>query len=198
MKPIERSEVLGLGEYEQIRDHFRARVLALKQKRRVAIGDRMSALFENRDTVLLQIQEMIRTERISEERAVRHEIETYNELVPEAGQLSFTLFIEIADREERERTLVACAGMEKTVSLSVAGERIPATVTARAGLSATRTTAVQYYLVDLSEGAARRIIEGAGPVALVVDHPAYRAEGVISPATMKQLAADLTPGQGFS
>lgn len=192
MLPIQRSEVLGFGDYEQIRERFRARVLAQKAKRRVGIGDRMSALFENRDTVLLQIQEMLRTERISEEKAVQHEIDTYNDLVPGERQLSFTLFIEIDDREERERMLVACAGMEKAVYLEVDGERFPAAITARAGLSDARTTAVQYYLVDLSEDCAQHFRDGkVAEAALVVDHPAYRQHGALRPETIAQLAADL-------
>ena len=192
MKPIERSEVLGLGDYEQIRERFRARVLEQKQKRRVSIGHRMSALFENRDTVLLQIQEMLRTERITEEKAIQHEIETYNELVPKAGQLSFTLFVEVDDRDERERMLVACAGMEKAVYLSVDGERFPATITSRAGLSDSRTTAVQYYLVDVGDEAAERLREGhVKQVTLGVDHPAYRQHAALSAETIAQLGGDL-------
>ncbi|MGH7294287.1 MAG: DUF3501 family protein, partial [Polyangiaceae bacterium] len=93
MKPIERGEILGLAEYERVREQFRARVIALKKHRRVAVGPKATAVFENRDTVLLQIQEMLRTERITREEAVQHEIDTYNELVPRAGEVSCTLMI---------------------------------------------------------------------------------------------------------
>src|SRR5689334_6801955 len=106
MRPIERSEILGLGPYEQIRDRFRARVIDEKKARRVALGEHLTVVFENRDTVLLQIQEMLRTERITTESAIAHEIETYNELVPAEGELSVTLFVEIPDKETRDRLLV--------------------------------------------------------------------------------------------
>src|SRR5690242_11995154 len=106
MRPIERSEILPIGEYETIRDRFRGRVIEEKRRRRVVLGERMSAVFENRDTVLLQIQEMLRTERISSPSGIEHEIETYNELLPGPGQLSVTLFVEIPDKAERDRTLV--------------------------------------------------------------------------------------------
>src|SRR4029079_12688095 len=82
MKLIDRGEVLGLAEYETIRDRFRTRVIEEKKVRRVKLGPQASCVFENRDTVLLQIQEMLRTERITREAAVLHEIETYNQLVP--------------------------------------------------------------------------------------------------------------------
>ncbi len=78
---VERSEVLPLGEYEAVREPFRARVIEEKKRRRVKLGDRVTVLFESHDTVLLQVQEMLRTERISRENAVAHEIETYNALL---------------------------------------------------------------------------------------------------------------------
>src|SRR5690349_24506610 len=99
MRPIERSEVLPIGEYEAIRERFRARVITEKRPRRVRIGEHLSAVFENRDSVMLQIQEMLRTERITSEHAVMHEIETYNDLIPGSDELSVTLFVEIPSKE---------------------------------------------------------------------------------------------------
>jgi hypothetical protein len=123
MKPIARSEVMGLADYEAIRDRFRARVIQEKRERRVALGPHASCLFENRDTVLLQIQEMLRTERITREAAILHEIETYNELVPKAHELSATILIEIEEKEIRERFLVDAHGMR--VAHRVRGARTP-------------------------------------------------------------------------
>lgn len=117
MRTIERSEILPIGDYEQVRAHFRARVIAEKRPRRVKLGDHLSAVFENRDTVLLQIQEMLRTERISSEPAVKHELETYNELIPRENELSVTLFVEIPDRELRDRMLIELAGLERYVGI---------------------------------------------------------------------------------
>src|SRR5579872_7468158 len=88
MKRIDPGEILGLAPYEQVRDKFRARVIAEKKARRVQLGPVVSLLFENHDTVLLQIQEMLRTERITRPAAIQHEIDTYNELVPGPNELS--------------------------------------------------------------------------------------------------------------
>lgn len=193
MKPIDRSEVMTLGDYEQIRERFRARVLDEKRRRRALIGDCVSVLFENRDTVLLQIQEMLRTERITQEKAISHEIDTYNELVPGDGQLSFTLFIEVDEREKREQMLVECAGMERSVYLEVDGERVMASLTTRAGVSDARTTAVQYYLIDLPEETGHRIATGkANQIVLGIDHPRYPQRAVLAPEVVAQLRADLT------
>ena len=191
MRLIDRTEVLSLGDYEAIRDNFRRRVLAEKRDRRANVGDRMSVIFENRDTVLLQIQEMLRTERITSEKGIAHEIETYNDLVPGEHQLSFTLFIEVDEKEAREALLVAAAGMERHVALEVDGTAHPATLTDRAGLSDQRTSAVQYYKVDLPSEVAAKLQSRDATVALVVDHPAYTARADLSARALAQLAADL-------
>jgi len=190
MKPIERAELMDLGAYEQVREHFRARVIAVKQVRYVALGSNITLLFENRDTVLFQIQEMLRTERITSEKAIAHELDTYNELVPGRSELSATAFIEYPERDERERMLVALAGVEDDFYLEAGGERLSVIPDAR-GTDPSRTMAVQYVKFPLGE-AARAAVQGRrGPVRIGVDHPAYRSVTTLSDATLASLADDL-------
>lgn len=190
MKPIERSEILAIGEYEAVRGPFRARVLAAKQARYLPLGPNMTVLFENRDSALLQIQEMLRTERITGEAAIRHEIETYNELVPGDHELSTTIFVEYAEAEERDRMLAALAGLESRFYVTIDGERLPGTPDPR-GTDPSRTMAVHYVKVPLTATAASAVRERRGTITFGVDHPAYAAEAVIPPATLASLAADL-------
>jgi len=197
VKPIERGELLGLAEYEAIRERFRARVIAEKRLRRVALGPKASALFENRDTVLLQIQEMLRTERITRPAAIDHEIETYNENVPGDGELSCTVMIEIADRAEREAFLSDAAGFERHVWLVTDDRRIRARLIPHGGQLQDRTTAVHYFKFDLPDElltALRSAREGGSAwpaVGLQVDHPAYAAQTALPRETLAQLADDL-------
>ena len=128
MKPIERGEVLGLAEYEKIREQFRARVIGAKKARRVQVGPKVSVVFENRDTVLMQIQEMLRTERITREGAIQHEIDTYNQHIPGKDELFATVMIEVPDRDEREAFLAKARGFERHVALVVDGERVDSDV----------------------------------------------------------------------
>ena len=124
MKPIERGEILGLADYEAIREHFRARVIAGEEGApRARSATHASCVFENRDTVLMQIQEMLRTERITREAAILHEIETYNELVPGDHELSATVLIEIDDKADREKFLVEAKGLDRAFALLVDGAR---------------------------------------------------------------------------
>jgi Protein of unknown function (DUF3501) len=192
MKLVERSEILDLGPYEQVRESFRRRIIELKRMRRIEIGSNITALFENHDTVLYQIQEMLRTERITREDAVLHELETYNELIPGKDELSVTFFIEYPDRDERERMLAALAGVEDKFYIDVAGTRVPVRNETRGTLS-DRTTAVQYTKFALPHAAADIVRSGAkATVALSVDHPAYRARAELLPRTIEEIARDLT------
>ncbi|MBX3186893.1 MAG: DUF3501 family protein [Labilithrix sp.] len=198
MKPIERGEVMGLADYEMIREHFRGRIIEEKRGRRVALGPNASCIFENRDTVLLQIQEMLRTERITRESAILHEIETYNELVPGDREISATVLLEIDDKEERERFLFEAKGLDRSFALVVAGERCPGKHDA-AREHPDRTTAVHYLKFPLTapaEKALRAVLQKkARPselaIELVVEHPRYSARTTLPPPLVESLAQDL-------
>ena len=196
MKPIERGEVLGLADYETIRERFRARVVGEKKLRRVALGPNVTVVFENRDTVLLQIQEMLRTERITREAAIVHEIETYNQLVPARDELSCTLMIEVIDIAERDALLVAAKGFERHVAIVIAGVPFPAMWDKTRELE-DRASAVHYLKFPLSERAAdslRNAAKGTETMTqalLTVDHPAYKARAALPAETIVSLAEDL-------
>jgi hypothetical protein len=172
MKPIERGEVLALADYETIRPRFRARVIDEKKRRRVSLGPRATVLFENRDSVLLQIQEMLRTERITREAAIAHELETYNEFIPGERELSCTVMLEIADKDEREKFLLDARGIESAFSIVVAGERAMGRTTPDRILP-DRASAVIYLKFTLSERAMKGFASGP---SLEVDHAAYQAK----------------------
>lgn len=191
MLKVTRSEILSIAEYELIRPHFRARVIAEKVPRRVIVGDYISVLFENHDSVLLQIQEMLRTERITSEPAIQHEIDTYNDLIAGPDQLSFTLFVELPDQQERERMLVELAGLETAVAIEVDGVRCPAQQRLPEAHMPTRTTAVHYFKVQLPPAAAEALRQRRASAALRVDHPRLTLHRPLSPETLAALAADL-------
>ena len=132
MEKVRRADVLDLVAYEKARDAMRARIIDRKRNRRVSVGDNITVLFENRDTVLFQIQEMVRTERIVHDDKVQDEIDAYNALIPDAGELSATLFIEIPElsrmaQDEVRRTVNRFQGLDKDgVWLVIGAHRVPA------------------------------------------------------------------------
>jgi hypothetical protein len=194
MKKVERGEILGLAEYEQIRPQFRARIIEDKKERRVLVSEEISVVFENHDTALFQIQEMLRTERISKEAAILHELETYNELVPGPGELSATMFVEIADAATRERRLAELAGLEHNIALEVLGSKVRGRNETR-GVLPDRTTAVHYLKFPLGEELAKRFVarckEGPGGTFFVLEHPKLSVRKEIPPQTARSLAEDL-------
>ena len=130
MKKIDASELLDLTAYEKAREAMRAAIIELKKNRRVSIGDRVTLLFENRETVLFQIQEMVRTERIVDDAKVQDELDTYNALIPDPGELSATLFIEIPgiarmNHDEQIAAVNRFQGLDHEAVFLVLGEARP-------------------------------------------------------------------------
>src|SRR5262245_3415147 len=97
MRKVKRSDVLDYKTYNDGREAFRARILDEKAKRRVHVGEHLTFLFESTDTILYQVQEMMRLEQTVRESEIQHEIDTYNQLLGDAGELGCTLLIEIDD-----------------------------------------------------------------------------------------------------
>jgi hypothetical protein len=190
MRKVSRSEILDLGAYEQVRERFRGRMIEEKRHRRVAVGPSMTFIFENHDTVLLQIQEMLRTERISAEPAIAHEIETYNDLVPGTHELSATLMLEFDDPAVRARMSTELADLEANVFLRLGDREYPATFRPLPGEEPGRLPSVNYVRFALDASAAERL-GGDKEAVLVVRHPAYAAEGAVPDATRRALRADL-------
>src|ERR1035437_8069645 len=102
MQPISISEIKNIAEYELEREGWRPRMMALKDRRRIRVGEHLTFLFENRDTVRYQIQEMVRIERMVKPDDIRREVETYNELIPARGEFAGSLLIEYETPEERD------------------------------------------------------------------------------------------------
>src|SRR5438552_9035104 len=112
MKALEPSEILNLVEYEKVRDVRRRQIVELKKARRVSLGRYLTFVFENRATVWFQIQEMVRAERIVDEAKIAEEVEVYSALLPQPGELSATLMIEIAEAAEIKPVLDTLLGID--------------------------------------------------------------------------------------
>ena len=196
MRKIEPSDLKNLHEYELIRDDWRKEIIAVKARRRVLLGPTISVVFENRLTVLNQIQEMCRAERIVKPDAVQAEIDVYNDLLPGPGEVAATLFVEIPRIEEVQPGLDRLIGMDdgKSLWLEIGGNRAYARFLEGQGRQ-DRIAAVQYvrFPVGTGEGLRDAILNDSVPVALVIDHAAYRARTEISAETRRELAADLEP-----
>jgi hypothetical protein len=189
MHKIILDDILGFAAYEKVRQQFREDIIEKKKKRRIAVGDKVSIVFENRDTVIFQIQEMLRAERITDLDKIREEIAVYNELIPNPGELSATLFLEIEDQANLRENLLEFLGIDEAVSLKIGSHLVPGRF--EAGRSKEdKISAVQYVSFPLN-AEARQALLGGEPAELVIDHPNYKARAVLSAEARQSLAQDL-------
>src|SRR5438034_6533108 len=100
MRLLETSEILNLVEYERVRETRRREIIELKKRRRVSVGRYLTFVFENRETVWFQVQEMVRAERIVDDAKIAEEVEVYNALLPVPGELAATMLMEITASAE--------------------------------------------------------------------------------------------------
>jgi hypothetical protein len=183
--------------YERERTEFRQHVIALKQRRRVHVGPVISLVFENRDTIRFQIQEMARVEKLISDEAIETELDIYNPLIPGPGELAATLFIELTSEAELREWLPRLVGVERAVELRLGvGARatvVPAVVDADHEKQLTReevTASVHYVHWQLTPAEVAAF--EAGPVRLAIAHPEYDFEVELEPPTRAELLSDLT------
>jgi hypothetical protein len=180
--PVDRAEILDYVSYEEVRSRILDEVMAQKRSRRVHLGEHLTFLFENHETVRFQIQEMIRVERIVKEADIRHEVDTYNELLGAEGELGATLLIEIDDPSARERLLRQWKTLPRHLYLELpGGEKVYATFDERQ-VGEDRLSSVQYLKFATS---------GRVPVAIGSDHPAAPARALLTEEQRRALASDL-------
>lgn len=181
-------EVKNIAEYELEREKLRPQMMALKDRRRVRVGDHLTFLFENHDTVLYQIQEMMRIERLVRREDIEHEIKTYNELIPKPYGLSASLLIEYESPQERDVWLRQLLGLENHVWMQIADTPAVRASFDTRQISTDRLSSVQYISFQFTPEQAARLREGA---RIIVDHPHYQAETQLTPEQIEELAKDL-------
>jgi hypothetical protein len=189
VRPLTRSDIKGPALYAGIRDDFRKRIIELKRDRRVLIGDRVSMVFENRHTLMLQVEEMLRAESLTSEAQIAAELEVYNQLMPSADSLSATLFIELPNDADARVELGKLVGLDEHVRLHIGAEVVPAHFEPNRS-TADRISAVQYVRFPLSAAAKAALFDERSEVAVQIDHPNYRHRLVASAALRASLARD--------
>jgi Protein of unknown function (DUF3501) len=182
VRAVERDEILDYATYSEGRDAYRAKVMALKAPRRIHVGPYLTFLFENRETIRYQIQEMLLAEKIVKEADVRHELETYNELLGGPGELGATLLIEIESPEERALKLSRWLELPRSIYARCAdGTRVRPAFDPRQ-VSEGRLSSVHYLKFPMA---------GRLPVAIGCELPEIATETVLDDAQSAALREDL-------
>jgi hypothetical protein len=192
MNPLGPDDLVDLEVYARIRADYRRAVIEHKRLRRLAVGENVTLLFEDRETLRFQVLEMLHVERIREPEKVAEELAVYNELMPGPDELSATLFVEITESSRIRAELDRLIGIDEHVSLELGdGGRM-----IRAGfdpkqLEEDRISAVQYIRFRLEPDDAALFTDLDVPAWIRVDHPNYARRVPIDAPLRASLAAGL-------
>lgn len=190
MKPVDYSEILDLTAYEKVRPNFLKQTIDLKRPRRISVGDRLTFIFENRETVIFQIQEMLRAERTVDEHQIKAEISIYNELIPRTQELSATLMIEIPSGEHIRSELDRLVGIDEHVIFQVGSDSLRAEFDPKQ-FEEEKISAVQYVRFNLGPKLSENFHNPDFSVNIQIDHPNYKAKTEIIGESRVSLANDL-------
>jgi hypothetical protein len=186
-------DIVDMRAYERERDDLRREIIELKRVRRVALGPIVTLVFENTTTMRWQVQEMARAERMLRDDQIAHEVATYNDLIPEPGELSATLMIELTSEVALREWLPRLVGIERQLWVVLAdGTRVAGTVSDEDEQRLTRediTAAVHFLKFRFTDEQVEMF--ASGPVHVVVDHGEYDYDVVLTPEQHAQLLGDL-------
>ena len=192
MKKLNKSDLFSLEEYSINRDSFRKKVLEEKQYRKVYIGEHVVLLFENKNTIQYQIQEMLRIEKIFDAEGIEEELDAYNPLIPDGSNLKAVMLIEYPNVEERKEKLKILKGIEKKIWIKV-GSHNKVYAIADEDLERedeTKTSAVHYLRYEFSVSMINDWKNGSS-IVMGIDHENYQSsETIISSDISSSLSGD--------
>lgn len=174
MDKLTREDLLSLEEYSEQRGDFRREVMAHRRERRLAVGPHVTLHFEDRLTVHYQVQEMLRAEKIFDVEGIEDELNAYNPLIPDGGNLKATMMIEYEDVAERRAALARLGGIEHKIWIAASdGDRCHAVADEDLERSSEQRTSAVHFLRFELDGAARDALKREGKLAVGIDHARY-------------------------
>ena len=192
-RKLELSDILDLRAYERVRDERRVEIIEIKRRRRVHLGTVVTLMFENRATMQSQIHEMMRAEKVVSDEQVLEELHAYNPLIPEAGQLSATLFIELTTSEQMLEWLPKLVNIESSIAFQLSdGSTVMAIAEESHAEMLTRgnvTAAVHYIRFEFTPQQVEAF--ASGEVQILCLHPAYVEVAILPEFVVDELLTDL-------
>lgn len=187
MFKLTKDDLIPYEQYIHLYDKFLKEVISEKKVRRIRISDQISGLFENKLTVLYQIQEMIRAERITDHDYLNEMLEVYNDLLPEPNEITMTLFIEIPNQEELRQFNKTIVGIEKQVELIFSQQSVRSYEPGNDENEHESYTQSIHYLHFPLSNEQKAAFMNAETISLQINHPNFQVEKELS----KELIEDL-------
>jgi hypothetical protein len=192
MNLITPHDLQSAAEYEQNRPAIQQHIIALKKRRRITVGALVTLVFENRETLLFQIQEMIRTERIFNPEKIQEECDVYNALLPGEAELSATLFIEITDSDRIQALLDSFKNIDRSDTVALRVGEISIIGQFEAGHSKEdKISAVHFVRFFTTKQFRDLLAHSTMPAFVTITHPSYCAEAPVSPDMRQEWLKDL-------
>lgn len=188
---ITRADIMPMEDYAKVRDDRRRSMSAAKRARRVPVGPDATFYFENYDTMLHQVHEMLYVEQGGEAQ-IEDELRAYNPLIPRGDALVATFMIEIDNAVRRARVLRELAGIEAHVAMTMGDMRVQAVSDDDAERTTPdgKTSSVHFLRFPFTDAQVQAFRADGARVVLAVEHPAYTHMTVLPEDTRKALAAD--------
>lgn len=192
MEKLTHEKLFSLEQYARARPEFRAKVIAHKKNRRVALGAHAALYFEDALTMQYQVQEMLRLERMFEPELIQEELDVYNPLIPDGTNWKATFMVEYPDENERRAALARLMGIEDTVWVRVAGfGKVHPICNEDLDRSAPdKTASIHFMRFELTPEMRAAVKAGAG-IAAGIDHADMTVAVELPEAVRTSLAADL-------
>lgn len=194
MEKIKLADLLDITEYEKIRPESRQEVMDHKKVRRIQLGSEISLTFEDRTTIIFQIQEMMRAERLVHDSQIQVEIDVYNDLIPDQGELSATLFIEITESDQVKEKLHKFLGLTdgESLWLQIGDTKIYAAFE-EGRAEEDKISSVHYIRFTLTKSVQENLKNSAIEAKIGIDQGTYKYTTVLSSDSRKSLINDLRP-----
>ncbi len=190
MKKVDIEDVIPIKEYIKVKNEYTQKILKIKALRRIHLGHYFTFLFENTETILYQIQEMLRIESITDQDGIIHEIDTYNRILPKQGELSATMLIEINDPQHRSFKLKELLGLQEHVYMNIENKfKIKASFDEKQ-FNQERVSSVQFIRFTLNKEQENKFLNTQN-VEILSEHPAYNYSQPIDPEKLAALKEDL-------
>ncbi len=191
-RSITADDILAPEQYELIRKDKKQEAIARKKLTRISVGPHATVLFENWDSMWLQIHEMLRIEKGGADQLV-DELSAYDPMVPKGSELTATVLFEVEDPVRRDAFLRTIGGVEDNVSIQVGGHVIrarPEGDVERTRESDGKASAVHFFHFDFTPEAMAAWNDPSATAMVVIDHPNYVHAAMDSRETREFLARE--------
>ena len=190
-KEILKQDIMPLDVYIKNRKELRKNIVSFKKDRRIALGPYATFYFENYETMLAQVQEMLYIEKGGDEQ-LKDELEAYNPLIPNGKELTATLMFEIDNPVSRSAFLSKVGGIEEKVFIKIDGEiakAVPEQDIDRTSADG-KASSVQFIHFELTDKQIQKFKSKNIDIELGIDHKDYSHTTKLSLENINSLSAD--------